>query len=145
LNRNISRSTNSLNNLNAALAHWHNSALLISGGHRPLSLPSAAAQNSRWPSPSADQSDQQKRPEATSSMLRNFCQENDRDLAVRPNPISDYADDVVIGRGRVLVRLCWSGWTRKEFLWMGSSRRARRDRTAGYVLSPTAASTYGET
>jgi hypothetical protein len=42
---------------------------------------------------------------SSKSRMRIFCQENDRDLAVRRNPVSDCADDVVIHRSRVLVRL----------------------------------------
>jgi hypothetical protein len=57
--------------------------------------------------------------------VRTFCQENDRDLAVRRNPISECADGVAIRPGGVPARL--GG---EEFLYMRSRAAVRRGAAA---------------
>jgi hypothetical protein len=53
--------------------------------------------------------------------VRSFCQENDRNLAVRRNPVSDCADGVAIRPGGVPARL--GG---EEFLYCYQARDVRR-------------------
>ncbi len=58
-----------------------------------------------------------------SGSVRTFCQENDRDLAVRRNPVSDCADGVAIRPGGVPARL--GG---EEFLYMSRVGQHPTDR-----------------
>jgi hypothetical protein len=51
--------------------------------------------------------------------VKSFCQENDRDLGVRRNPVSDCADGVAIRRGGVPAKPDWPDWPGgEEFLYM---------------------------